>query len=252
MSTRAPADIFRNGITGSMLRWLVERGTCSAAEFKAERIARGGTVNGTHSFDRYIADKKDTRGTSYIPEQGSYGIIVRTDNKLTLTWRGSEGETGFDRAVNWLRQLTNKQIDKALTVCSGRLIEALGTIDLCQNELGDVSALHKLGVSKQAAVALCGYATIDEAIWWFMAIYSLDHGMLKPWDVFGDNHLATLIMVLERMMLEATDEDSIARISAWFSAARAEDKARGAKRTIPTPDEQAVRDYLDQRPVIQY
>lgn len=247
MADRKPPDIFHAGITGSMLRWLVERGTCTASEFKTERVSRGGTVNNTHSFDRYFTDKKADRFNSYVPRSGSHKVVVRTDNKQTLTWVGSEGESSFQRATAWVGNLSERAREKATMRTNMRLIMALNAID-------------ELPFNKQGCVALFGDATIDETVRWFIVLQATRTplGTFSPWDSLADDQLSRFLVVIERMMLEATDDDEIEMLGKWFASARADEDGRSKGRTLSDDDierrehEEMVRDYLDQRPVIQY
>lgn len=247
--SRAPADIFRAGITGSMLRWLVERGTCTASEFKAERVLRGGTVNGTHSFDRYFADKTG-RGT-YIPEQGTHGVIVRTNNKLRLTWMGSRGSDGFERAVNWIEMLSIIRREYARARTIARLLSALSALAFA-DELAEANrpAYPDRPVIQwpnpddnvpmaTKNVALFGDASIDETIRWFIAFHHsgvaiADHAIFSPWDCLTDGHLMRFVVEIERMMLAARDDREIERLGAWFGSARAEEDRRSKSRTLST------------------
>lgn len=126
-------DLFRRGSKVSLvLRWLMEHGEVSAAEFKSKHVSLGGTVHSTHAFDRYYV----ARSSQYVPEHGSYGLIIKlerikriqraghVEESARIRWIGTEGATFEERSAAWLAQLSVRMLDQALEACEREVTEA--------------------------------------------------------------------------------------------------------------------------------
>lgn len=126
---KAP-DLFKANVACACVRWLVYVGSATFADFREQRIKRGGTTLSTHCFDRYYENVH----SSFTSRAGSHGIIRATRKGTArrvqhVTWIGSEGDTFEDRASAWVAKLSPKELDRGLAMFERLLTEALGMRD---------------------------------------------------------------------------------------------------------------------------